>query len=321
LRIFVTGANGFIGSHLVRRLVNEGHNVGITLRTGSDIWRIRDIILRFTVFNADLADTDAVSNAISSFKPEIVFHLAAYYVVEHKPSDISSLYNSNVLGLANLLDASANANVRLFVNTSTFFVYDRNAFGKQTMGIINPVNLYANTKLHGEQACNYYADHGMKCVTFRLFPPYGEMDTKRKFIPFIILSALKGELTELKTSLGFQKWDFTYVGDIVDAYMSLIPVYMPYNPDSSKSHEIFDIGTGHAPTLQTVVNVILNMLNSKINPVWGALPYRNNEVFYACANTDVAKSKLGWTAKNTLFEGLKKTVDWYRNSNQENKKV
>ncbi len=309
MRILVTGATGFIGSHLIRRLLNDGHDVGIIIRMNSDIWRIKDIYNQLDPFRADLSDTEAVSDVIRRFKPEIVFHLAAYYIVEHKPSDIIPLYNSNVLGLVNLLDAAFNTGVKLFVNTSTFFVYDGTRHSHLN---IKPVNLYANTKLHGEHACNYYAERGMKCITFRLFPPYGEMDNVRKFIPFVILSALNGETTELKTSLGYQKWDFTYVGDIIDAYMSLISTFMPYSPDTSKSHEIFDIGTGYSPTLRTVVNCILNMLNSKINPVWGTLPYRNNEVFYACADTSVAETRLGWKAKSTLFDGLKKTVDWYK---------
>ena len=314
MKILVTGATGFIGSHLTRRLVNEGYEVGIIRRAESDIWRIKDIYNQLTVFYTDFSDTELVANVVLDFKPDIVFHLAAYYAVDHKLPDIAPLLKTNILGLVNLLDASANAGAQLFVNTSTFFVYDRGVSGKNIKNIINPVNLYAVTKLQGEQVCNYFAEHGLNCVTFRLFPPYGEMENVRKFIPFVILSALKNESTELKTSPGFQKWDFIYVEDIVDAYLSLIPVYMSLAiaPDAPKPHYILDIGTGYSPTFRTVVNVILNAINSKINPVWGALPYRKNEVFYACADIRAAEKILNWKAKTSLDTGLKKTIEWYQ---------
>lgn len=217
------------------------------------------------------------------------------------------LYDTNVRGLTLLLDESLKNDIKLFVNASTAFVYD----GKSKVHKINPISLYAATKLQGELLCDYYGERGMQCVTFRQFPAYGEFDNARKFIPFIIQSALKGETTELKTSPGYQKWDYIYVDDIVDAYMSLIS-----SPPYTKAHEIFDIGTGHAPTLRTTINLILNLLNSKINPVWGAVPYRNNEMCYACADTYNARKLLHWKAKTTLYDGMKKTIDWYKEHNR-----
>lgn len=305
MKILVTGATGFIGSHLTRRLIYEGHDVGIIQRSESNIKRIEDVYSQLDVSFTDLSDTVMVEFAVRKFKPDIIFHLAAYYVVEHRISDIPILYNTNVLGLINLLDAALNNGVKLFVNASTSFVYDGDRHSHMN---IKPANLYAVTKLQSEQACDYYSKLGMPCVTFRQFPAYGEMDNVRKFIPFVIKSAIDGSMTELKTSPGHQRWDYIYIEDIVDAYMSLIPIPKEF----SYSHEIFDIGTGDAPELRNIITTILSILDSKMKPIWGAILYRKNEVFYTCADTEYIERKLHWKAKTNLYDGLKKTIEWHK---------
>jgi len=311
VKILVTGATGFIGSHLVHRLLREEHEVGIIKRSISKTWRINDILDQLTVFETDLQDLCKIQDAIETFQPCVVFHLASQYVTEHTPADIKSLYETNVLGTVNLLDSMIDSTVTLFVNTSSCFVYGSGSYSDKDQRMsegdfLNPSNLYALTKVHGEEACSYYAErYGVKCVTLRLFPPYGEWDNERKLIPFVIRKMIEGE--ELQLTSCKQKWDFTYIDDIIDAYMKILFIL-----EFPEKHEIFNIGTGYAPSMKRVVLMIKDILGSDIKPKFGTIPHRNKEVWYTCADTSAAQKYLNWRPETKLKEGLRKTVNWYK---------
>lgn len=311
MRILVTGATGFIGSHLVHQLLREEHDVGIIKRPTSKTWRINDILDQLTVFETDLQDLCKIQDAVEIFKPDVVFHLATHYVTEHTPADIKPLYETNVLGTVNLLDSMIDSTVKLFVNTSSCFVYGSGSCSNKDQHMsegdfLNPSNLYALTKVQGEEACSYYAErYGVKCVTLRLFPPYGEWDNERKLIPFVIRKMIDGE--ELQLTSCKQKWDFTYIDDVIGAYMKVLFIL-----EFSEKHEIFNIGTGYAPSIKRVVLMIKDILGSNIKPKFGAIPHRNNEVWHTCADASAAQKNLDWTPKTKLKEGLRKTVRWYQ---------
>ncbi len=305
-RVMITGATGFIGSHLVKRLLKDGFEVGIIKRTESDTWRIEDSISKIKAYDANLSDTGGVSSAFSDFRPDAVFHLATYYAVNHRSDEIKSMMGANTTGAINLLEASREHGTRLFVNTSTAFVY-KASDGKLTEeSELEPVNLYALTKIYAEQACDFYTKNGsLRAVTLRLFPPYGPADHKRKLIPHSIRSMMDGETQKMTT--GKQKWDFVYVEDIVDAYMKLLS-----SRKFPSRHEVFNIGTGKAVSVKDVVNKIREIVGSG-NPQWDALEHRSNEVWLCCADISKAERMLGWHPKNMVLEtGLKLTIDWYK---------
>ena len=110
-KILVTGATGFIGSRLAHRLIKEGFELGIIKREKSDTWRIKDILGKITTYDADLKDTEKISKVISDFKPDIIFHLATYYAVDHKPEEIPLMIEKNILGTINLLEAAKESKV------------------------------------------------------------------------------------------------------------------------------------------------------------------------------------------------------------------
>ena len=122
-KILITGATGFIGSHLTHRLVEEGFTVGIIKRQNSDVWRIKDILDKIKCYDVNLLDTMGIIKVVSGFNPDVIFHLATYYAIKHNLQEISLMIDTNVLGVINLLESSKETNVKLFVNTSTCFVY------------------------------------------------------------------------------------------------------------------------------------------------------------------------------------------------------
>ena len=314
-KVLITGAAGFIGSQLTQRLIREGFEVGIIKRVNSDTWRIKDLSDKIVAYDVDLRDTQDVSKAVSHFRPDVIFHLATYYAVEHKPQEIPLMIDTNVLGSVNLLEASKDAMVKLFVNTSSCFVYRESENKLREEDDLSPLNLYALTKLQAEQACSFYAEkYGLKTITFRLFPPYGPADHERRLIPYVIKSLLNGE--RLKLTTGKQRWDFVYVGDIVDAYFKLLSV-----PELPQKHEIFNIGTGNADSVREVVSRIKEIVGGELEPEWGAIPHRKNEVWFTCADISKTVTFLSWQPKmQILEEGVEFTVEWYKNFWKEEKR-
>jgi len=312
MKVLITGAHGFIGSHLTRKLLEKGCKVGIIKRRTSNLWRIKDLLDKLSLYDVDLKDTKGVINVVADFKPEVIYHLAVYYAVDHKADEVSPMINSNVLGTVNLLEAAKEVGLRLFVNTSSCSVYKPSEKKLKEESELDPLNLYALTKIHVEEACTFYAQkYGLKVVTFRLFPPYGPADHERRLIPFVIRSLLKGEPPKLTS--GRQRWDFVYVGDIVDAYIKLLDFL-----DSFENHEILNIGTGQASSVRKVVSQIKEIMGVNIEPMWEAIPHRKNEVWFMCADISKARAFLGWKPR-TLREGLELTIEWYKSVSSEGK--
>lgn len=306
-KILITGATGFIGSHLTRKLIKEGFEVGIIKRENSDVWRISDLIKNLSIYDADLRDLHKVSETTSNFNPDVIFHLATYYAVEHKSEEVSLMVDTNVLGTINLLEASKKSNVKLFVNTSSCFVYQENKNKLKESADLNPLNLYALTKMQAEQACSFYTKkYGLRTVTFRLFPPYGPADHERRLIPYAIKTFL--EEKKLRLTTGKQRWDFVYIDDIIEAYLKLLNI-----SNLPIEHEIFNIGTGNAVSIQEVISRTKEIIGSDIEPEWGVVPHRKNEVWFLCADINKAKDFLKWEPKTQILQkGLESTVNWYR---------
>jgi len=307
-KVLITGATGFIGSHLTRKLIDEGFEVGIIKRENSDVWRIRDLMNKLSIYNADLRDLHEVSEAISNFKPNVVFHLATYYAVEHKPQEISLMVDTNILGAINLLESSKESEVKLFVNTSSCAVYKESKVKLRENSCLGPVNFYALTKLQAEQACSFYTKkYGLRTVTFRLFPPYGPADHERRLIPYAIKSFL--EEKKLRLTTGRQRWDFVYIDDVIEAYLKLLNI-----SNLPIEHEIFNIGTGNAVSVREVITRIKDIFGVGLESNWGVIPHRNSEIWFLCADIDKTKNILKWRPKTQILrEGLEFTVKWYKN--------
>lgn len=306
-KIFVTGATGFIGQHLVRRLISEGYLVGALVRPASP--SIKSCSKAgILCFPGDIRNYQDIKTALSAFEPDAIIHLVTYYAVMHRADEIGVMTDTNVKGTINLLEAAKETGgVKLFVNTSSCAVYEERKQLLKETDPIKPQNIYALTKIQTEEACSFYADtFGLPCVTLRIFPPYGPGDHERRLIPYVIDCILKNTPPNLTT--GKQEWDFVYVDDIVNAYLAVLRSY-PFKDNNP----VFNIGTGKPVSVRSVVEKIRENIDSDINLPWGSVEHRTNEVWYNSADITKARTELHWAPETELGTGIQLTVAWFRN--------
>lgn len=302
-RILVTGATGFIGSHLVEALLKDGRKIAIVKRPDSNLWRIASFQSRLKIYNNDDA---SLRRLFKKIKPQLVIHLAAYYVKEHRSiTDAEELIRSNVLFPVKILELMRQHQVRYFINTGTCFEYDlsRKEKIKETSPLA-PQNLYAATKLAFQKILRYYAGaYQMKAVNFRLFPPYGPKDNE-KLVNHLLNNLTTGQ--RIFQSPSQQQWNFTYVKDIVTAYRKAVVYLLKMKSD----YEDFNIGIDKTYSVKQIIDVLERLTGAR-NLVSYDRPYPPKEIFYINCSNSKARRLLGWQPRYSLERGLKETYEWY----------
>lgn len=311
MNILVTGATGFIGSFLTERLVKEKHKVIILKRSTSNIWRIKEIFDKLVSYDVDRVSIESI---FKREKIDMVLHLATNYKKFHSSKDVEIIIDSNIKFPSLILEYAKENDVKYFINTGTFFEYE--FVNKEPIREESPkkaYNFYACSKLAFEETLKFYTqNYNIRGITLKLFAPYGYKDNEYKLIPSLIKKALNNETIFL--TKGEQMLDFTYVKDIVEAYLRS----MNYIQIMSTKYDVFNIGTGKAYSVKELVSLTSEIIGKKLKVEWGAIPYSKNEIFYACADITKASIKLHWSPKYSLVEGLKETINWYREKEGKN---
>ncbi|MBU3638539.1 NAD(P)-dependent oxidoreductase [Polynucleobacter sp. AP-RePozz3-80-G7] len=284
----VTGVTGFIGAHLVKRLVNEGWKVHAIIRKGSKL----PSLLANEELNLHLYDgsTNGLVQCVSEIKPDVVFHLASLFLSQHEVKDVEPLVQSNLLFGNQLLEAMRVNDVRNLINTGTSWQhYENNDY--------NPVCLYAATKQAFEaiiefyiQACNF------KVITLKLSDTYGPNDHRPKLFSLLYKASLTN--TPLDMSIGEQLIDLVYIDDVINAY--LIAVNRLLN-NEVVGHEIYRISSGNPITLKNLVQLYITVTGRNIQLNWGARPYRLREMM---SIWDREKKMTGWQPSISLKDGI-----------------
>ena len=300
--ILLTGATGFLGSHILDKLVKNGYNVAILKRSWSDTWRINHLLSQIKVFNLDLTSLEEV---FQSIRPEYIIHLATSYSKFDSDADLDSMHKANVLFPVELLEVGVRHGLKGFINTGTFFEYDCSQQPVNEDSPISSFNLYAQTKLDFELILKSYAGQ-ININTFRLFSPYGERDNN-KLIPMLIQKALSKQ--EIQLSDGMQKLDFIYAVDVANAYMKALKVM--FLKEELGSYNIYNLGSGIPTSVREVVSVIEQNLGEHLNVAWGEPSTIDIPIAYA----DIFKIKkeLLWTPGYSIHQGIANTIDFYRN--------
>jgi dTDP-glucose 4,6-dehydratase len=307
--ILVTGAGGFIGSHLVERLVKIGGAVRCFVRYNSrSEWGFIDILPtqireRIEVIPGDLKDADSARHAVEDV--DVIFHLGALVSIPYSYIHPRETIETNMIGTLNILTAAKDANVEKIVHASTSEVYGTARY--VPMDENHPLQAqspYAASKIGADKVAeSFYLSYGLPITIFRPFNTYGPRQSARAVIPTIITQAL----TKQKVFLGnlYPTRDFTYVDDTVNGF-----VLAAKSPQSVG--ETINIGSGVEISILELSEKIISLIEKDVKIISDKSRGRppKSEIERLCADTKKAKKILGWRPKISFEEGMKMTIDW-----------
>jgi dTDP-glucose 4,6-dehydratase len=311
-KILVTGAGGFIGSHLCEELIRQGEEVRALVRYNSRNEKglledlPEEIKNQIEVIPGDLKDPDGVKKAVRGCKK--VFHLGALIAIPYSYFHPFNFVQTNVVGTAHLLNACLEEDsIEKVVHTSTSEVYGTAQYvpidEKHPLQAQSP---YAASKIAADKlAESYYLSFGLPVAMIRPFNTFGPRQSFRAIIPTIISQALE----DRKIRLGNirPKRDFLYVKDTVRGFIQL-------GKCNEAIGKVVNIGAGRDISIEELVMIILNLIGkeAEIEVEERRIRPEKSEVMHLLSDTRLAQKLFKWEPRYSLEEGLKETIEWYR---------
>jgi len=313
MRILVTGGAGFIGSHLVERLLSDGHNVAI-LDDLNDFYdpkikraNISDVAKEITVHDVDLRDADKVAKLFQKEKFGAIFHLAARAGVRPSIQQPQLYYDTNVAGTLHLLEGARASGVERFVFVSSSSVYGaaKKLPFSEDEHLTQTLSPYAATKIAGEFLCSTYSHlYKIRIVALRYFTVYGARQRPDLAIHQFTRKIHAGEPID-QFGDGTTRRDYTYIDDILQGTLAALKYDGPM-------FDVFNLGESDTIQLKDLVAAIEKPLGkkAKIN----RLPEQPGDMPLTCADISKARKLLGYNPKTKFEDGLPRFVDWFLKS-------
>lgn len=308
-KVLVTGAGGFIGSHLTERLVQLGAKTRAFVHynsMGSAGWLDHSALRsELEIVAGDISDRDSVQKAAEGM--DVVFHLAALIGIPYSYHAPASYVRTNIQGTLNVLQAALAANVECMVHTSTSEVYGTAQYvpidEKHPLQGQSP---YSATKIGADKLAEaFYRSFGLPAVTIRPFNTYGPRQSARAVIPAIIIQCLNGE----KVRLGniHPTRDLNYIADVVNGF--LLAVERP-----KAIGQTINLGSGREISIGDLAKLIIHLVGRPIDIESEEKRVRpdKSEVERLVADSTLARLLLRWEPTVSLEEGLKRTIEWIR---------
>ena len=298
-RILLTGAAGFIGSHVARRLVQEGNEVTAILRPGTDRWRIADIASEMAIIDGDLRAFQDIVSQVRASRPEVCIHLAwkGWSGKAEAEANLSSLGVS-----LEVLRSMRELSCARFVAAGTCFEYDLTGERLAETSPLRPHDLYgACKKSLFDVTLPFSALTGVSVVTPRIFYSYGPYEDARRLVPSIVQAILRGEAASV--TRGEQVRDYLHVADIASAICAVA---------QSDVTGAVNIASGEAVTIAHIAAHIARLLGRPDLLHLGAMPYREGEPMHILADATTLRQRLSWAPAFDLDRGLAETVAWWQ---------
>jgi dolichol-phosphate mannosyltransferase len=299
----VTGAAGFIGASLVRRLLEQGGRVTAVVRPGGDHWRLDGLDGELEVAAADVADGGALRAVWAQAKPVRAFHLAAHGGYSWQ-TDAARIRAANADGTRAVLTAAADFGCSSLVVTGSSSEYGRQDHAPTESETPGPEGPYAETKLEATRMCEQAGRDGLPVVVLRLYSAYGPFEDPRRLMPRLAAHALRGELPALAQPDTAR--DFVWVGDVIDALTAAA------ERAPGVAGGVFNIGSGRQTTLAELVEITRATLGIEAVPAWETMAARDWDTEVWVADPRRARDELGWRASVPLEEGLSLLAQWLR---------
>jgi len=313
-KILVTGSDGFIGSHLVERLIEENYNVRAFVYYNSfNSWGWLDTfpenkLKNIEVFSGDVRDPNGVRQAVKGVN--IVYHLAALIGIPFSYHSPDSYLDTNVKGTLNILQACRDYNVESVIVTSTSEVYGTAEYvpidEKHPLQGQSP---YSASKIAADKiAESFYRSFETPVIIARPFNTYGPRQSARAVIPTIITQILSGR-KEIKLGSLHPTRDLNYVSDICNGFVSLAGC-------NDAIGKVINIGSGVEISIEDLANLIISILNPDAKIVTDDLRKRpqKSEVERLVCDNSLMKKLTNWSPKIPLKEGILKTIEWFKNN-------
>lgn len=287
----ITGATGYIGSHVLKYLLSQDWEIHIIAQSEFGYSNIEDVKDYIHIYEYGCG----LSSMIKYFQEinaDVVFHLAAAVITNYKPEQITTLIQSNIQFGTEVLEAMKFSSTRLFIGTGSYWQnYNSDSY--------NPVDLYAATKEAFEKILQYYVDaHDFRAITLRLFDVYGEDDKRPKLLN--LLKEIAGTERSIDVSPGEQYLDMVHISDVCSAYYKAYELLLA---DNNLKNEKFGVFTGKHIKLKDMIMLYSNILNKMININWGGKPYKDREVMRPMEHYQCLPK---WTPIVSLQDGLEK---------------
>jgi UDP-glucose 4-epimerase len=297
VKLLITGATGFIGAHLVRRLAREEMQMALLIRPGSNLWRLEPLPKNATIVPGTLADLPVAK--IASFAPETVIHAAWHGVTNQHRNDPSQIAE-NLIPTVRLVEVARDVGCKNFIGLGSQAEYGPLNKKISESDRTEPTTLYGATKLAAchltRQLCSQF---DMRWAWLRVFSTYGPMEDSSWMIPYLIRALLKGECPKLTACE--QKWDYLFGGDAADAIWAVA---------NSKASGVFNLGSGRAESLRRIVEALRDAIDPKLPLGIGEVPYRVDQVMHLEADISRLTQATGWMPA-TAQEGINQTVAWH----------
>jgi NAD dependent epimerase/dehydratase len=319
MRVLVTGADGFIGSHLTEALVRNGYEVRAFVYYNSfNSWGwldhcADDVQGKFEVFAGDIRDPHGVKKAMNGC--DAVIHLAALIAIPFSYHSPDSYVDTNIKGTLNVLQAARELNVSRVIHTSTSEVYGTAQYvpidEKHPLQGQSP---YSASKIGADQlAFSFYSSFNLPVVTLRPFNTYGPRQSARAVIPTIITQIANGN-NQIKLGSVTPTRDFNFISDTVNGFISALK-------SKSGVGEVINLGSNFEISIQDIASLIGEIMNQEIKVIDSVERIRpeNSEVNRLWADNSKAKELLSWKPEyaslNGLKKGLEETVNWFKKPN------
>ena len=301
MRILLTGSTGFVGSHLLEKLIQMGIPTAILVRDDSNFWRISKFLNEVTVIKMDLEKK--YLGEIQEFNPSVLFNLA-WYGAENQFNNDDNQFEINLSWTRLVFDIAKQAKIKTILSVGSVAEYGVVHAPVNEQSPILPSNLYGAAKVAAHHLLRVLCDqNNIRLIWVRQVYSYGPMDNMTRLFSYLICELLQKKSPRL--TKGEQYWDYVYVTDIAEAMLGLV--------QDTEAHGVYNLGFGQAYQIRHIAEVIRDQIDSSINIEFGAKPYRADQSTYLQADSSKLQHQTGWVPKVSLEEGVRKATNWFRN--------